>query len=148
MVGKLIGTVLGSILRKGERENIAMLYKAPTLPLLQNQVVMRRAVWGGRLTFALLMAVLVPASGTNSTSSPRHPAPAFTIKLPKLAWAMAATQEGPRLRSEHPLANAWMINSAIGVIGILFNSFELFVFYRERHMMINSVNVMIWSVDM
>ena len=33
----------------------------------------------------------------------------------------------------------------VGVIGIFFNSFELFVFYRERHHMINSVNVMIWS---
>ena len=32
-----------------------------------------------------------------------------------------------------------------GIIGIFFNSFELFVFYRERHHMINSVNVMIWS---
>ena len=104
-----------------------------------------------RQTFALLILVALlvpPALGTNSTSSPRHPDPAYTIKLPKLALAKAATQKGTRPRSEHPLANAWMINSAIGVIGILFNSFELFVFYQERHQMINSVNVMIWSVNM
>ena len=50
-----------------------------------------------------------------------------------------------RPRSEHPLAKAWLVDSAVGVIGIFFNSFELFVFYRERHHMINSVNVMIWS---
>ena len=95
-----------------------------------------------RLVFPLLILVVfhVPASSySNSTMNSREFT--FTNNLLKLA-----TKDDQRLRSEHPLANAWIINSAIGVIGTFFNSFELFVFYRERHQMINSVNVMIWSV--
>ena len=96
------------------------------------------------LAIPLLILVVfhVPVSSySNSTINSREFT--FTNNLLKLA-----TKDEPKLRSEHPLANAWMINSAIGVIGIFFNSFELFVFYRERHQMINSVNVMIWSVNM
>ena len=96
-----------------------------------------------RLAFPLLILVVfhVPVSSySNSTINSREFT--FTNNLLKLA-----TKDEPKLRSEHPLANAWMINSAIGVIGTFFNSFELFVFYRERHQMINSVNVMIWSVN-
>ena len=90
----------------------------------------------------ILVVFHVPASSySNSTMNSREFT--FTNNLLKLA-----TKDEPKLRSEHPLANAWMINSAIGVIGTFFNSFELFVFYRERHQMINSVNVMIWSVKM
>ena len=97
-----------------------------------------------RLAFPLLILVVfhVPASSySNSTRNSREIT--FTKNFLKLA-----TKDEPKLRSQHPLANAWMINSGIGVIGIFFNSFELFVFYRERHQMINSVNVMIWSVKM
>ena len=90
----------------------------------------------------ILVVFHVPVSSySNSTINSREFT--FTNNLLKLA-----TKDDQRLRSEHPLANAWMINSAIGVIGTFFNSFELFVFYRERHQMINSVNVMIWSVNM
>ena len=97
-----------------------------------------------RLAFPLLILVVfhVPASSySNSTRNSREIT--FTKNFLKLA-----TKDEPKLRSQHPLANAWMLNSGIGVIGIFFNSFELFVFYRERHQMINSVNVMIWSVKM
>ena len=98
---------------------------------------------GWRLIFPLLILLLthVPASSQyNSTMNSRDVT--FTNNYLKLA-----IKDEPKLRSEHPLANAWIINSAIGVIGTFFNSFELFVFYRERHQMINSVNVMIWSVN-
>jgi len=105
---------------------------------------MTRLSNGWRLAFPLLVLLLthVPASSHyNFTNYSRDVT--FTNNFLKLA-----TEDEPKLRSEHPLANAWMINSAIGVIGIFFNSFELFVFYRERHQMINSVNVMIWFVKL
>ena len=46
-------------------------------------------------------------------------------------------------RSEHPLYFAWLINSGIGVIGILLNGIVLFMFIIERRNIVSSVNGMI-----
>ena len=48
-----------------------------------------------------------------------------------------------RLRSEHPLYFYWLINSGIGVIGILLNGLVLFMFIVERRNIVSSVNGMI-----
>ena len=46
-------------------------------------------------------------------------------------------------RSDHPLYFAWLINSGIGVAGILLNGLVLFMFYIERRNIVSSVNGMI-----
>ena len=47
-------------------------------------------------------------------------------------------------RANHPLARFWKINSGLGIVGTVLNSFVLYIFYIERHSMVTSVNAMIW----
>ena len=46
-------------------------------------------------------------------------------------------------RSEHPLQKAWLLNSVIGVAGIILNCAVLLLFIKERNTLITSVNAMI-----
>ena len=44
---------------------------------------------------------------------------------------------------DHPIQRAWIINSVIGVCGIILNSLVLVVFIQERDKLVTSVNAMI-----
>ena len=45
--------------------------------------------------------------------------------------------------SRHPIANAWMIDTMIGIAGIFLNSTVLQIIWKERGSIVKSVNVMI-----
>ena len=44
---------------------------------------------------------------------------------------------------DHPIQKAWIINSVIGVCGIILNSLVIVVFIQERDKLVTSVNAMI-----
>ena len=46
--------------------------------------------------------------------------------------------------SQHPLSVAWSLHHVLGCVGIILNSFVLYMFVRERHTFIKIINVMIW----
>ena len=80
--------------------------------------------------------LVIPSSLKNKEATIVHkPSPKFQL----LVIVMPAFES----RSEHPLYLAWLINSGIGVLGMLLNGLVLFFFYIERRTLISSVNAMI-----
>ena len=54
----------------------------------------------------------------------------------------SAVQQGTR--SKHKLSYYWLLQSFIGLIGTILNSFVLNIFVKEKRSLATSVNFMIW----
>ena len=44
------------------------------------------------------------------------------------------------------LSSVWKLDSFFGFVGIILNGYLLYIFYKERHSLLTSVNAMIGSV--
>ena len=50
-------------------------------------------------------------------------------------------------RPRHSLALPWLLQSVIGLVGVILNSLVFYVFISERQNMARPVNVLVWWVS-
>ena len=55
-----------------------------------------------------------------------------------------STVAGAGARPRHNLALAWLLQSLVGLVGVILNSIVFYMFVSERQNMANSVNFLIW----
>ena len=84
-------------------------------------------------------------------------APMMRLVLLSVCFVLLITGEGacvdtgnltsssvtPKSRLHHHLDTLWLLQSLIGILGTLLNSFLAYVFYHERQAFATSVNVML-----
>ena len=57
-----------------------------------------------------------------------------------------STVAGAGARPRHNLALAWLLQSLVGLVGVVLNSIVFYVFISERQNMARPVNVLVWCV--
>ena len=57
------------------------------------------------------------------------------------------TVAGAGGRPRHDLALPWLLQSVIGLVGVILNSLVFYVFISERQNMARPVNVLVWWVS-
>ena len=57
-----------------------------------------------------------------------------------------STVAGAGARPRHNLGLAWLLQSLVGLVGVVLNSIVFYVFISERQNMARPVNVLVWCV--
>ena len=80
-----------------------------------------------------------------------HHLPLLLASMVSLAAACEVSMSnltipGAGARPRHSLALPWLLQSVIGLVGVILNSLVFYVFISERQNMARPVNVLVWWV--